>query len=297
MKCLFAGDIYNKRIQFLCFTVSDKLPSGMKDSNAFAMTRQRFARWVIKTLQNSKTPLRSDNQLDTIIFFHAFSQNTNTRTMANSAPLVLNSSAVTRLAQDNYDAAMEDIRSALGQTRSVTDGLLPTAHDTESTDRLHVAPVATDPYRRVLESGDIIFGQGFTAHIHNPSSQKLSDHDTCLLTVILLFNLALSYHLRGISAESPSRSMDQEKALSVYHHAMELSVNHLNIADPTVALVLVAIGNNMCSISAGLSKFRDLHVTLEWTYLQCTDIAQNVPFFWLNVMFWKSLGMSPAAAA
>mmetsp|Transcript_18117 Transcript_18117/g.34378 ORF Transcript_18117/g.34378 Transcript_18117/m.34378 type:complete len:218 (-) Transcript_18117:45-698(-) len=211
--------------------------------------------------------------------------------------LANNEQAIMHLEQNNYVLATMNLRAALDNMRLNYKNSPNSLSLADTTDRLQVT-LHPDACVRVSDTGDVIVGQGFAIHRENPSQRQLvSDPDTSfLLTVTLLFNLGLCYHLRGLN-QSKDDSRNLQKALSIYRQALELSLRCVGSSNPSVALVFVAIGNNMCSVAAALLLFDDVKAILEWTHLQSTNIALNVPFFWSNVLFWKYMSASPAPAA
>ena len=220
--------------------------------------------------------------------------------------LGLNTQALALLRNDEFDPAMEDLRTALNQMRHLSSSNNSRSGAQQQQSSLSVRLQSSPPpeegfYRRVVDSGDVILGQGFTARwvANTTTPRQLSVQDTSLLTATLLFNLALTYHLRGVSVTDGSGFTDQRMALHLYQHAMGLSLEQFVPLDPTntISLLLVAMGNNLCSVAASLGKLEDLRLALEWTQACCRTVAEHVPFFWLNVTFWNYMGKNPAAAA
>lgn len=210
--------------------------------------------------------------------------------------LGLNAQGLALMANDDFDPAIEDIRTALDQIRHISQFAV-TVNVPQVFLSNSALSLTEDAFRRVEATGDVLLGQGFSIQLASRHDPKLSLQDTSLLTSILLFNLGLAYHLRGLSTNNVAQASDLRMAMHLYQHAMGLSIEQSVPIDPRIALLLVAMGNNMCSVAASMGKLQDLSIALEWTKIYSRSVAENVPFFWMNVTFWDNLGKTPAAAA
>jgi len=215
-----------------------------------------------------------------------------------SSVLANNACAIVYIKQNDYVTATKNLHSALDQIYAyIIPGSVIGASD-DVPNRLVANIRPDDACVRVQDTGDIIVRKGFTIqNALGDTSPILSDQDTNLLTVALLFNLGLCYHLSAVSITQSHDFHYFRIALSVYGHAAELSLRHVGCDDPSVTLLHVAIGNNMCSVAAALHMYDDVNAIMEWTQSKSTAIAHCVPFFWCNVIFWKCLSAGPAPAA
>lgn len=207
--------------------------------------------------------------------------------------LGLNAQAIALLQNDEFDPAIEDLRTALDQMRHISNR----AHKDASLQLwFQISTLGETAYRRVLQTGDVILGHGFLARGTHLDESQLSLQDTSLVVVIILFNLGLAYHLRGASTfVNPFN--DLRMALTLYKFAMDLSIEQLVPMNPNIALLLVAMGNNTCSVAATLGELDELHLALERTKEYSQRVPEQVTFFWSNVTFWTYLKTSPAPAA
>lgn len=230
-----------------------------------------------------------------------------TMSETNNIVLTLNMQAMAFLASGDYMSAIRSCRSAIRPLRASLEDMrdcaaTSTATTTTNLDQyLQIFPSDTEGCARLVDNGDAIFDQGYMAcHTFGHPDDiplLLSELDKIVLSAVIFFNMALAHHLLGLARHNVG---DIQKARDCYRHARHIcSQLPTETVDASFELTLlqVAIGNNLCSTLAMFHDYKEVAYHLKWAMWNAYQLVDDVPFFWLNAIFWDHVGASPAAAA
>ena len=122
-------------------------------------------------------------------------------------------------------------------------------------------------------------------------AEFISEQDVNLLSATLLFNMALAHQLNG------SLTVDTKKAIAFYRLALTTSQRTDILDRADIALLAVAIGNNLAACFAELFLYEQLASCLEWTLDTAEEMMGDYSFFWTNLVQWQNTQCLSAAAA
>lgn len=112
--------------------------------------------------------------------------------------------------------------------------------------------------------------------------QAIDEH---LISAVFLYNLGLSFHLRG-HAFAKSRSTDHQRALYLYNMALKFFPALLDRQGDTSTLLQLAIWNNMARIHLEHYDFEAFETRISWMDEQLQESLGNerdYGFFVLNL--------------
>lgn len=234
------------------------------------------------------------------------------------------------LQSGNYAASIASFRDALEQlyAYNAIDGGAAAHSDVLLVDSHSVGlqPEAPSPVCRnelLAETGYAVFDQAFTFifivpttgnadNNNNSQAARLSDIGRCLIGTVILFDLALCYHIRSSTVnEEGTHFQDIVKAKRLYEKAMSMFQRLLQ--EPTlwpttsrrrdVALLLLGMTNNLACLAGQEHDHQALARHTKWYELvqdivaSTAEQAMDVAPVTLNFYFWRNFYAMPAATA
>ena len=208
-----------------------------------------------------------------------------------------NNEGATHLCAGDLETAIRCFTSALEKLRRTDASSFQVKND-ENLRTFVPIPELVNDYELVSESGDTIFDQVFRIPISDNQdfSSSFAGH---LLTTTILFNVALCYHIRSMTARDASRFVDLKRAKRMYKigirafFAMEASSFDGQIL-PLYPL-LSAISNNLCCLAIDDFDFVTVKHCIKW--VRAGDIPERAPSNLLNYMSWCDFKTRPAPMA
>lgn len=172
-------------------------------------------------------------------------------------PSQLNNAAVKSIEAKQYDAAISTLTKGLKMVKLVMSGdAMVTARESMECDERRIrsgmacdfvrSSPSSSSFERTFENGGICSSSIFRDPICMASKCKLprAELEKCeVLSYVILYNLALSYHLRGMDEEEQHLKIAYlQKALTLYEHAHHI----LSSQDIDVSLLhTMAIASNL----------------------------------------------------
>ena len=216
--------------------------------------------------------------------------------------LSLNMQAIVSHNEGDYQAAIRRYRSAVEQTLMSAEtkfqmsrrGSL--AHSMSPQSQLSVEPCCPGFVQVVQHTGDSIVSGPFLVSTDGSASIfHVSDHDASVLSLALLFNMALSFHLRSLES-AKVRSLDLRRAMFLYKSAMKIVQEcPRDFTNPSEALLVVAVGNNLCIILSDLYEHKKVKKIMDFTmHFWLFTTEGNTRFFPRNTISW---GLAPTQSA
>lgn len=215
----------------------------------------------------------------------------------------LNDEGAAYLRAENYDAAIASFTSAMKRLRRVQSdvhdaNILTMGGPDASIMPVLKPPVTDDHEQHVSEAGNAIYGRPFGLTVHQEAA-ALSSMDLHHSTTALLFNFALSYHLRSVNAHDSSRFLDTKRAKRLYKVGVQAFFVMVQSCPgplhPSVCPLLSVLSNNLGCIAMEEYDYDTVEHCIEWTRLE--DIPDDAPVILLNQMTWGTFKSNPAPAA
>lgn len=203
----------------------------------------------------------------------------------------LNTEGVARLVSGDYDTAASSFHAALEHVKSLMNSAPESSDCLQSWDI--VCRGVNLSHQTSMPSKCDVFLGGFLFFPPKQGRETPSSKDLELLTAILLFNMALVHHLRGLDCgKSQGKHMDRAKSL--YHWAIDL-VQGLDLIDATLWL---ALANNLAAVSLEAFDYTTLEGCLQWIEtILSSEESPHFAFFASNLVSVGACQDQPAAAA
>ena len=220
--------------------------------------------------------------------------------MDTQIALSLNMQAVLSHNENDYNTAIKRYRGAMEQLNKSIYTKNRVEHDWVYPQvRLVVQPSCPAFLTEMTQTGEVIVSSPFCVTTSAPDHTlfQISDEDSHLLCLALMFNLALSYHLRAVS-DIKHRSLYLRRAMSLYKTAMKIVVDNEGFfREVSGSFLVVAVGNNLCAILAEFHEYEKLRKIMEFTTYYWQLSEGSARFFPLNTMSWNLAHAQPAPCA
>lgn len=208
-----------------------------------------------------------------------------------------NNEGASHLCAGNLDTAIRCFTSALEKLRRIDASSFQVKND-ENLRTFVPIPELVNDHELASESGDTIFDKVFRIPISDNQdfSSSFAKH---LLTTIILFNLALCYHIRSMTARYASRFVDLKRAKRMYKIGIRavFAMEAFSFDGQILPLypLLSALCNNLCCLATDDFDFDTIEHCIEWV---CAgDIPGQAPSNLLNYMAWCDFKTRPAPMA